>query len=254
MSMTALPPSIADVGANMSELTWEDEQDINEYLAWKIDNDWATKGKSIMPQTMVKETTTYTLEELEALSWNVHKKALQKVREWNWESWEPQFYTDDIKSFIGEEYPLFDLTERTLEWSTNPTWIEAEGDIDIYAYMRHFGLHRKYVSLWYALNNLTSEKYIGVKFGNGISIDVHELRLDIDYIDDLEYQSPRYVKLQAQVTAVADHMENYIDGMSSKLLSNLSAEEDYQGSDEYAKETIEAYELRFTEDGDIYRG
>ena len=237
----------------MNELTWEQEQDINEYLAWKIDNDWATKGHAVMPQTMVKETEVYTIEELEAIGWSVHETALQNVREWNWECWEPSQFTDDIKTWLPEEWPLFDLQDSTLEWSTNPNWIRGKGSIDLVAYMRHFKLCNKYRALWYALTELRLESYASVSFGFGASTSLDDLEREIDYdIDGLEHDSPRYVKLMDQLTALERDIDNYMDDIETRLLKNLRAEQDYQYSDEYAKETIEAYELRFTEDGEIY--
>lgn len=38
-----------------NELTWEQEQDINDYLTWKIDNDWKEKGHTIMARSTIAQ-------------------------------------------------------------------------------------------------------------------------------------------------------------------------------------------------------
>lgn len=236
----------------MSELTWEQEQDINGYLGWKIDNDWATKGHTIMPQTMIEETTVYTIEELEALGWSVHETAMIKVREWNWESWEPSFYSDDVKSFIGEEFSLFYLEDHTLEWSTDPNWIHGKGSIDILPFMKAHKLCNKFRSLWYLIRtegiHVDAPTCFG--FGYDLQTDLSDLRDETEYF--VTYNSARYWKIDGEINRLRCLIDAYMDEMETRLLKNLRAEVDYQYSDEYAKETIESYELRFTEDGEIY--
>lgn len=235
----------------MSELTWEQEQDINEYLGWKIDNDWATKGHTIMPQTMIEETTVYTIEELEALGWSVHETAMIKVREWNWESWEPSFYSDDVRSFIGEEFSLFYLEDSSLEWSTNPNWIHGKGSIDILPFMKAQKLCNKYRALYYAISFYCLDMSIATAFGCYVEDNWYELEREIRWTDDIARNKKRLALIQGQLEALQGDVEAYMDEMGTRLLKNLRAEVDYQYSDEYAKETIESYELRFTEDGDI---
>lgn len=240
-----------------NELTWEDEQDIAQYRIWKIDNDWATaKGYALMPQTIVKETTVYTLAELdENFSWSVHEKALSNVKEYEWEGWEPSWYTEDITMFIENEFKLFELTQSTLEWGTNPNFVRAKGDIDLREYMKAQKLHIKYRSLWHALTVHGLESSFQVSFGYGDSTDLHDLERGIDCdIDGLKYDSPRYLKLIGQVRQLEGDIDNYLDGIESRLLGNLRAEIDWRWSDEFAKEEAEAHELVFTEDGELYHG
>lgn len=205
-----------------------------------------------MPQTIVKETTVYTLEELEALGWQVHEKALQNAREWAWEIWEPQWYTEDITYFIEEEFKLFDLDTKSLEWSTNPNWIKAKGDVNLVDFMRDQKLCNKYRSLFYAITQLGCESVVLATFGNGVTVDMESLDRDIDYLDEVEYQSPRYFRLKQQMVDLRDDISTYVDNMWTRLLKNLRAELDYRSGDEYAKETIEANEIVFTAEGVIY--
>lgn len=238
----------------MNELTWEDEQDIAQYHIWKIDNDWHAKGHTVMPQIIVKETTVYTLAELdENFSWSVYEKALANVKEYEWEGWEPSWYTDDITMFIKDEYPLFDLSPSTLEWGTNPNFVRAEGDIQLVAYMRYHKLCNKWRALYYALTTYNVRDYVGVSFDKGQDVDL------ADTADEIAWEMPgdatdRYTLIKAQLTALETDIQNYVDGIESRLLGNLSAEIDWRWSDEFAKEEAEAHEIVFTEDGDIYHG
>lgn len=221
-----------------------------------------------MPTTVVKETTVYTLEELEALNWTVHNKAVNKVLEWCWEGFEPEFITDDMATVMETDFPLFKCHQRSyrtmsgktgytpeIEWSTNPNWVRAKGDIDLRQYMKAEKLHTKYRALWYAIDVLRLESTVGVSFGYRESVSLSDLERDIDYeIEGLKYESPRYNKLISQVRALEGDIDNYLHGIQYRLLNNLRLEMDYRSSEEYAKEEIEANEIRFTEHGNIYHG
>lgn len=208
-----------------------------------------------MPTTHVRETTVYTLAELEALGWSVHEKAIQQLIEWSWEGWEPSFYSDDVAYFVKYEYKLFDMQRTSLEWSTNPNWIKAKGDIDLVDYMKDQKLCNKLRSLYYALTVHGLETCIGVSFGMGEDVDLNDVERGIDYdIDGLKYDSPRYLKLMDQLKELAKDIDNYMGAIEDRLLSNLRKEIDWQCSEEKAKEDAESHELVFTEDGDIYHG
>lgn len=221
-----------------------------------------------MPQTIVKETTVYTLAELEALGRSVHEKAIQNVIAYEWQDFEPDFVTEDMATVIECEFPLFKPQQRSyrtmsgktgyspeIEWSTNPNWVRAKGDIDLREYMRAEKLHRKYRALWYAIDVLRLESHVGVSFGYGESPDLENLRRDVDYdIDTLKYGSARYWKLHGQIDRLEQDIDNYMSAIKDRLLSNLRAEMDYRCSDEFAKEEAEAHELVFTASGSIYHG
>lgn len=256
----------------MSELTWEQEQDINDYFAWQIDNDWATaKGYALMPSTIVKETTVYTLAELdENFGWSVHEKALSNIKEYEWEGFEPSFLTEDIVYCISEDFPLFELDQRSyqtvsgktdyrphLYWGMNPYTAEAKGTVDVARFMRKMKLCGKYALIWaimrkHGLVNFSAP----VAFGSGMSdrADLSDLRSDIEYCDETVYKSPRGLKIEAQIEALEGEIEGYVGEIYSAVIKHIKAEDDYRCSDEFAKEEAEAHELVFTEDGDIFHG
>lgn len=220
-----------------------------------------------MPTTMTKEKTVYTFDELdEHFDWSVQEKAIQNVLTWEWEGFEPEFITEDMATVIETEYPLFKCHQRSyrtmsgktgyspvIEWDTNPNQVRARGDIDLRQYMKAQKLHTKYRALWYAIDVLRLESYVGVSFGHGESVDLHDLERCIDWdIDGLTQGSPRYNKLIEQLRALECDITNYLNGIASHLLKNLRAEMNWRCSDEFAKEEIEAHEFVFTEDGDIY--
>lgn len=222
-----------------------------------------------MPTTITKETTVYTLEELdENFDWNVYAKAIDSILLYVWEGWEPEFVTEDMTTVIETEYPLFSCHQRSyrtvsgktgytpeIEWSTNPNWVRAKGEIDLRQYMKAQKLDRKWRSLWYAIDVLGLESCVVCSFGYGESPDLEDLRRGVDYdIDNLKYDSARYWKLHGQIDRLEADIRYYLDGIESHLLRNLRAEMDYRGSEEFAKEEAGALELVFDEDGDIYHG
>lgn len=248
-----------------NELTWKDEQDIAQYHIWKIDNDWHTKGYALMPTTIAKETTVYTLEELEALGWSVHKKAIENILTYEWKGFEPSFLTENIVYSIGEDFPLFELNQRRegktyrpyLFWGMNPYTAEAKGTVDVARFMTQMKLRNKYRLVWeimrkHGLVNFSAP----VAFGSGMSdhADLSDLQSDIEYCDETPYKSERGLKIEAQITALEGEIEGYVGEVYSVVIKHIRLEDDYRSSDEFAKEEAEAHELTFTEDGDIYHG
>lgn len=254
-----------------NELTWEDEQDINDYLTWKIDNDWATaKGYATMPTTIVKETTVYTLEELdENFGWNVYEKAIENALTWAWEGFEPSFLTEDLTYMIKEDFPLFEIDKRsyrtvsgktgyeaTLYWGMNPYSAEAKGTVNVARFMQHFKLCNKYRLVWTLMRKHGLDLDAPVAFGSGRDddADLSDLQHDIEYCDDTVYKSPRGQKIDAQIEALQAEIEDYVGEIYTKVLEYIRLEDTYRCSDEFAKEEAEAAELTFTEDGDIFHG
>lgn len=222
-----------------------------------------------MPEviTVTKETTVYTLAELEALNWSVYEHAIGKVIEWGWEGFEPSNLTEDLVYNLAENFPLFELHQTTeryasgkerkrpyLYWDMNPLSCEAKGDIDIREYMKAEKLCNKFRALWYAVDTLGCNETIGVSFGNGQEVDLYDLQRQIDYEDSIAQPSARYDLICKQVEALEGDIQNYVDGVQSAIIKQLRAEEDYLSSTQFAKDEAEAMEFRFTEDGDIYHG
>lgn len=220
-----------------------------------------------MPSTITKETTVYTLAELETLSWSAHEHAISKIIEWNWQGFEPSNVTEDLVYNLTENFPLFELHQTTerygngkerkrpyLFWDLDRYTCEAKGDIDIRQYMKAQKLCNKFRALWYAVNTLGCNETIGVSFGNGKDVDLWDLQRQIDYEDSIAQPSARYDLICKQVEALEKDIQNYVDGVQSAMVKHLRAEADYLSSTQFAKEEAEAMEFKFTEDGDIYHG
>lgn len=217
-----------------------------------------------MPQVMNKETTVYTLEELETLGWSVREKAINNVLTWEWEGWEPSWFTEDLINDMDYHAPLFELQQRSrrgkhteyeLEWDLDRLWIRAKGSIDAERFMRDQKLRNKYRALWYVMSVYGLDQSVGVQFGYGSDeADCEDLLSDIETVEGYEYQSPRWLKVQAQLVCLQDDIDGYVEMLHSALLKNMRAEYDYRCSEEFVKEEIEAHEFKFTEDGDIYHG
>lgn len=221
-------------------------------------------------QTIVKETTVYSLAELqEQFGERVYEDALSNVYEWVWEGFEPEIVTEDMAYMIGEDYPLFELAQTSyrtgngktgyrpdLYWDMNPYSAEAKGSVDVARFMAHFKLRRKYALLHTLMSKYGLNLSAPCSFGSGRSkeVDLSDLQSDIEYEDDTEYQSPRYYKIVEQIDALEKEIEDYIGQIYSFVLKHLRDEEDYRSSEEYAKEEAEAAELQFTESGCIYHG
>lgn len=202
-----------------------------------------------MPQTIVKTTTVYSLEELEALGWHVYQDAISNVITWGWEGFEPSWYSDDIKTLFEEEYPQFYLHENSLEWDMDRTSISFQGTIDLLALMRHLKLCNKYRSFFYGMNDLRLERSVVAKVGR--DIDFHDVIRDIEcYIE----RKPQQERMVEQAEAFASDVQDWFNGIYGRLKNYLRAEYDYRNSAEYAKEEAEANELKFTEAGTLYRG
>lgn len=217
-----------------------------------------------MPQAMTKETTVYTLEELEDLGWDVREKAINNVLHWEWEGFEPSWFTEDLINDMDYHAPLFELQARTrhgkrqkfeLEWDLDHLQISAKGSVDAKRFMCSQKLRNKYRALWYVMSTYGMDQSVGVQFGYGNDgADCEDLMSDIETVEGYEYQSPRWLKVRAQLVCLQDDIDGYIDDLHSKLLKGMRAEWDYRCSEEFAKEEIEALELKFTEEGAIYHG
>lgn len=224
-----------------------------------------------MPETIIEETTVYTLAELETLfGCNIHGKAIENVMEWLWEGFEPVIITEDMAYMIGEDFPLFELGQvrrgyngkgemtyrPNLFWEMNPYTAEGKGTVDVVKFMTERKLRNKYRLLWEIMTKHGLSTSAPVTFGCGSSddCDLSDLHSDAETCDDTVYKSPRGLKLEAQVEALEGEIEAYVGEIYSFVLKHLRAEDDYRSSREYAKDEAEAQEFKFTESGRIYHG
>lgn len=215
-----------------------------------------------MPQTIVKETVVYTLEELKTKDNAAYEKAVEKVQEWNWQGWEPSLVTEDLVSMIEYQFPLFYLqggstrkSGQTLFWDTNPYHAEAKGSVNVQAFLEGKKLRNKYRSLWYALKTYGINLDLAVSFEYGVDSDSqYDLHREVEYIDDIESGSPRYVKIGDQIDALIADIDGYVGEVHDAVIKYLRAEEDYRSSREFAIEEAEALEMVFTEEGAIFHG
>lgn len=218
-----------------------------------------------MPATIVKETTVYTLAELEELNWRAHEKAIEKILTRSWEWWEPSDLTEDLVYNISEDFPLFELQQTRegysngkeryrpyLFWDMDRFSCEAKGEINIRQYMKTQKFCNKYRALWYAVDTLDCDETIVVSFGNGRDVDLHDLQRQIDYEDSISQPSARYDLLCKQVEALQDDIQSYVDDIQSAVVKHMRAEYDYRYSTEFAKEEAKCHEWTFTEDGEFY--
>lgn len=207
-----------------------------------------------MPELIVRETTVYTLEELKELFPHAYDKAIEKVIMRSWEGWEPQWYSDDIEQYVKSEFPTFYMERTSLEWSTNPNWIHGKGSINVAGYMRSQKLCNAYRSLWSIMrtHELNADVPVNFGFGYGQQVDMGDLYDEVNYFVD--YDSARYRKICDEIDRLRANIHKYMDSIEDRLLSNLSAEIDYQWSDEKAVEDAEIHEFKFTEEGEIFHG
>lgn len=207
-----------------------------------------------MPELIVEETIVYTLEELKEWFPCAYDTAIQNVNEWSWEGWEPQWYSDDIEQYVKSEFPTFYMERTSLEWSTNPNWIHAKGSINVAEYMKSQKLCNTYRSLWsiMRIHELNADVPVNFGFSYAEQVDMGDLFDEVDYF--VTYNSARHKKIEGEIVRLRFHIHEYMDSIEDRLLSNLSAEIDYQWSDEKAVEDADAYELKFTEEGDIFHG
>lgn len=220
-----------------------------------------------MPELAVVETTVYTLAELEELfGASVHEKAVNKVLEWAWEGFEPEFVTEDIAYMIGEDFKCFDMDqckqgrngkgETTyrphLFWGMNPYSAECTGSVRVYQFMIDKKLRRKYALLWAIIKKWDIHHDAAVAFGKDVDLD--DLLSDIESYDDTDYKPKRYANVQAQLKGLEGDIYDYVNEIYSFVLNHLRAEDDYRSSEEYAKDEAESMELKFEEDGSIYHG
>lgn len=228
-----------------------------------------------MPELMVKETTVYTLAELEELfGASVHQHAIEKICEYEYEGWEPSWFTEDLHEMIKYEFPLFELNQvrqgyyaynstqlknsyrPELYWGMNPYTAEGKGHVAVAEFMRKNKLCNKYRLLWAIMTKYGLDFAAPVAFGHGSSdeVDLSDLESDMEYYDETYQNKPRYAKFQEQLKELADEIDGYVGEIYTKVLSTMRAENDYRWSKEFAKEEAEAHELKFSEDGSIYHG
>lgn len=219
-----------------------------------------------MPTTMVRETTVFTLAELKALDDGTYETAIEKIQTLCWEWFEPDTYTEDLEYQLDENFPVFELTKgsgkerwrgQTLFWDMDRMTVEFEGDIDIKRFMTERKLRNKYRSLWYVLDTYFVSPSIGVSYGKGRDIILDDIRYDTVYHLELTYaqeNQPRYTKIEAQITAMENELEDYVGEIASKLRENMRLEQKWRWSEEYAVEEADVHEFKFTEDGKIYHG
>lgn len=219
-----------------------------------------------MPETIIEETTVYTLAELETLfGCNIHGKAIENVMEWLWEGFEPEIITEDMAYMIGEDFPLFELGQvrrgyngkgemtyrPNLFWEMNPYTAEGKGTVDVVKFMTERKLRNKYRLLWEIMRKHEINLDAPVAFGCGCSddCDLSDLQSDIECNIECDTE-----KVQRQITALEGEIEAYVGEIYSFVLKHLRAEDDYRSSREYAKDEAEAQEFKFTESGRIYHG
>lgn len=226
-----------------------------------------------MPALMVKETTVYTLAELEeTFGSSVHEKAIDKVLEYAWEGFEPEFVTEDMANMIKEDYPAFEIDQVKqgyysgnklkqscrphLYWDMNPYSAECKGSVAVAKFMTEKKLRNKYRLLWSIMRKHGLDPDAPCSFGTGRSedADLSDLQSDIEYCEGDRMTDLRLSKIEAQIESLEGEIEDYIGEIYSFVLEHLCAEDEYRSSEEYAKEEAEALELKFTEDGDIYHG
>lgn len=220
-------------------------------------------------QVLVKETTVYTLAELqEQFGERIYDKAIDNIISQEWECFEPEIITEDMAYCIGEDFPLFEMAQsriRTgskdrhrphLYWDMNPYSAECKGTVDVERFMRANKLRRKYALLAAIMRKYGLNQEVGVGFGIGSAgdCDLSDLVSEIEYESDIDYDKPRYAKLLAQIEGLQADIDNYVSNIYSWVLKYLREEEKYRSSEEYAKEEAEALELQFTEEGRIYHG
>lgn len=231
-----------------------------------------------MPTTLVKETTVYTLEELEEYNYSAYEKAIQKILELAWESsydrwtWEVESLVDwvDSESLLGiVKKSRFNSKgkqyyEPIFHFNTYPYSLEFEGYINLENFMlREKGrkdkpLYLIYKSLYHGFTKLNIQNDANFKVtGSNDDPYFEESIGDIEdtiiaCYKDREITAQQKDKMLDQLSEISNLVWAYVDEWHSKLLKAIREQDSYWNSEEFAKEEAEAVELRFTEDGRIY--
>ena len=163
---------------------------------------------------VIKETIVYTFDEL---SEDGKESALDNLRDINVDfDWWNSVYEDAERA--GLKITAFDTYHGTIDGSLID---DAETSID---------------SILEEHGQITDTYTLASEYKIIIEVQRMELEDDADECDELD-----------------DIEQEYEYALLQKYLSMLRQEYEYQTSDEGIKETIEANEYEFTEDGSIYR-
>lgn len=195
---------------------------------------------------MEEITITYKTFSFDELSLEVQEEVLDKHRYYNVEhfDWWDACY-DDMRQTLSEagievdkERPFnFDF-DRGQHVSFNGAWFDGVKFIE--AAMKESNLRAHYPLIDEISNHLSITRS---RRGEGQSIEV-------DLYPDPE-RLPRVTKL---CDLIKNAMESYLQELERKFLKMLNEELKYLISDEAVKESLEANDMKFLENGKVFKG
>ena len=154
-------------------------------------------------------------------------------------------YLDDTEIRLG----------AIVAFGTNPLYADWTGEIDVVDFMQKRGLNTKYRSLWYSVNagadrgHLRRYYDIDTEKHPDIADDfISRYNKQLRYTD---YTPQRREKLKEQIAIVGKEIDSYVDGVWSEITKRVDGEYRYAGSEEFALEQAECYELVFDAEGKI---
>lgn len=210
-----------------------------------------------MPQQITKTTTVYTFVELEE---DVKEKVLDRYREWNaGDEWWFENMTD--MSEPAEEY--------TFKAQANDAGIHMsrfyfsgfynqgdgagfDGSVDYEEYIRANKLGNKYRCLLRHVERDGGGLSLRSDDRWGFSMRVEDADHFFDAYDDTARAWASSDKAEEQVAELVDEIQQHAIELASDFYQQLEREYEYLTSDEQVIESLDANEILFTEDGNIY--
>ena len=204
-----------------------------------------------MPETMVKETLTYTLEELEEMDLSAYRKAyyswMEGAADYGWWEYSLEYFAE-IGNLLG-----FHMEPRDIHFSLS----YSQGDYCSFSanYYHEKGgfakLRKQYLSdadqeLTYIMRDLAT---LQRPFFWDISANIsenHRGNMSVSYVETANFY------FWDSLTDVDEEIRDLARRFAQWMYSKLREEYEYLTSEEMFKERAEEEEMRFEESGKIY--
>lgn len=193
----------------------------------------------------------YTFDELGP---DAQETALEQYAVWSYDGieadmledadyWQERFMDPAGATWSTRSVPLMNGSRRQepeVYWNTYPHEVWFQASIDLETFIRTNTLGRKYALLLSAVRSgEVHSASVGTTSDRGYSRD---WRAEIGTSYEYGYWSPaqerRYAKLDIQVAAMEDELDDWYQDTTHDIASSIRRQEEYLTSTEYARESL----------------
>lgn len=201
------------------------------------------------------ETHLYTIHELEAVSPSGYEKALEKLREEEYEWFEPDWHTELMETdleyhymyevdYSGQSWNPAKKGNPQIYWSTNPDFATFSGrPKDIPAHIKKWGKEGKLTKIETRyLLDLYKRTPFEVEVDDNMGRSYGRAKVEVENVAETELGLARLTRLE-------ELFQDEVDDICSQLASLYDSEMEYRCSEEALKEKCDDNEWLFTERG-----